>query len=294
MKVTYHVALLVSLLSFAMKIAAEYTNDVTLLLAKQNNKYSDLLKEPASLELTLPEEDELLKVIVKNNVKYDFNSLIVSVNGIEQAYALKLDDKKVLSTDTSVSSEIPEYTWSLQITQLPKTLLYYAINENALLEVDLILKSENGLVKRSKIFDVSLLQGEEFSADFKKAKNFNKGINSDFKVKEIIRHVFNAPSKQAPEELAIIFSFLIGLTTFMVVMIQLKNIAESDKQVVTLKKSCGTLSYMSMFLTGVFATEYTFLQYYLNNLSIFGLLQYAFFSLILTIWAGIKLTNRLF
>lgn len=287
-------ASLLSLISSSIA-AATYKNDVTLVLAKQNNKFSDLLKKPVEIELNLPEEDELLKVVVKNDIAYDFNSLILSVNGVEQTYPLKINDKKVVNVDASASNdEFPQYTWSIQANQLPRTLLYYAIHDDLPIQADLILKSDEGLVKRTKIFEIVLTKNEDITLDFKKLNNINKGIDSDFKAKKIIRHVFNAPSKQAPEELAIIFSFFICLGAFIAMMLQLKSIAEADKKVVTLKKNCGTLSYISIFLAGILATEYTFLQYYLNNLSIFGLLKYAFFSIIPTILAGVKLSKRLF
>lgn len=295
MKYSYSLLFAASVLRFITLAAAKYTNDVTLVLAKQNNRFSDLIQNPADIELSLPEEDELLKLIVKNDDLYDFTSLLLRVSDVEQAYQLKINDKKLLESDGSANGDtVPEYSWTLQVNQLPKTLLYYALDENLPIEADLILKSGENLVRRTNIFQLSLVKGDDFALDFKKLNRINKGIKSAFKAKKIIRHVFNAPSKQAPEELAIICSFFIGLGAFIAMMLQVRSIAESDKKVVTLKKNCGTLSYMAIFLLGVFAAEYSFLQYFLNNLSIFGLLKYAFFSMIPTILAGIKLSKRLF
>lgn len=294
MKYSYSLIFAASLLRLITFAAAKYTNDVALVLAKQNNKFPNLIQNSAEIELTLPEEDELLKLIVKNDDIYDFTSLLLRVKDVEEAYTLKINDKKLLESEGSARDDTLVYSWTLQVNQLPKTLLYYALDENLPIEADLILKSGENLVRRTNIFKLSLVKGDDFALDFKKLNNINKGIKSAFKAKEIIKHVFNPPSKQAPEELAIICSFFIGLGAFIAMMLQVKSIAESEKKVVTLKKKCGTLSYMSIFLFGVLATEYTFLQYFLNNLSIFGLLKYAFFSMIATILAGIKLSKRLF
>ena len=288
---------LLSIASNFLVSAEAIAKDVSLILVKQNNKHTDLLNKPRNLDFTLPDDDELLKLIVESDFEYSFTSLIISTNEhkVEQPYALKINNKKLLENSKEDSkSDSFIYEWSLQISQLPKTFLYYAFEKEQTINVDLILKKDSELLKRQNIFNIDLKKDEDFLVDFKKIGSINKGIFSDFKSKPIINYLFRAANQEAREEVVVIFSIFIVLAAFFTIMISFKQIAESETKVVTLKKKCGTLSYISMFLIGVIATEYFFLQYYLDNLSIFGLLKYALSSIAFTIVTGVKMSKRLF
>ncbi|CAI8492450.1 unnamed protein product [Hanseniaspora opuntiae] len=266
----------VNVLSIASNIfacAESVAQDVSLILVKQNNKHTDLLNNPCNLDFTLPDDDELLKLIVETESELDFTSLIFSTKDhtIEHPYTLKKNDKRLLENNKDDSSSTKlNYEWSLQLSQLPKTFLYYAFEQQ----------------RNNK--------QDDFLVDFKKIGSINKGIFSDFKSKPIINYLFRAANVEASEEVVVFFCIFITLAAFLTIMLSVKQIAESPVKVVTLKKKCGTLSYISMFLSGVVATEYFFLQYYLDNLSIFGLLKYALCSIAFTTVTGIKMSKRLF
>lgn len=292
--------LAVNVLTIASSIfasAESVAQDVSLILVKQNNKHTDLLNNPCNLDFTLPDDDELLKLIVETESELDFTSLIFSTKDhtIEHPYTLKKNDKRLLENNKDDSSSTKlNYEWSLQLSQLPKTFLYYAFEQQETINVDLILKSKTDLLKRQNIFNIALSKEDDFLVDFKKIGSINKGIFSDFKSKPIINYLFRAANVEASEEVVVFFTIFITLAAFLTIMLSVKQIAESPVKVVTLKKKCGTFSYISMFLSGVVATEYFFLQYYLDNLSIFGLLKYALCSIAFTTVTGIKMSKRLF
>lgn len=163
------------------------------------------------------------------------------------------------------------YKFRIPISQLSKHLLHLATNEKQLLTGSLVI-AEEGEGFLVSLFDIRLdVDGTEL--EYVKPNRLGP--------KPEIHHVFNAEPKTVPWSFAQIFSFLLILVTFGLIVSWMSAGAITWDG---LPKGLNTIYFLA-FVGSLIGFEFIFIRYYAGN-SIFDTLRYSFLLSIPSLWLG--------
>ncbi|KAL6948806.1 hypothetical protein ACO0QE_001279 [Hanseniaspora vineae] len=228
------------------------------------------------------EEEEEESAPVVPNTKPQHASLVLSVdNKIEQPYMIKDARDNV-------------YSWLLQSSQLPKSLVYYSTKWEKPISGKLYFKSAEEAIVDELFFEIEFDQTTISDQVLSSLISESPEQDKKTSVKPEIIHQFRAPPKQANGFIVSVFIVAVLLGALFTLGSWFAAV-DFSKNHITMKKQCGTFVYLAGFLSGILGLEFSFFQYYLGNNDIFRTLYNVFVLFTLpTVYAGSKLLRRLY
>ncbi|CAR25785.1 hypothetical protein ZYGR_0A03540 [Zygosaccharomyces rouxii] len=213
--------------------------------------------------LTLDTLDQTVELNFASDSRLTQATLLLGLpdRGLEQAIQATLTENQGLLL----------YRVRIPINQLSQHLLHLAVNEKQLLAGSLVLANEDEGFLLS-LFDIKL-DVNETAFEYVKPERLE--------AKPEIHHVFNAEPQTVPWSFAQIFSFLIVLVTFGLVVSWMSAGALTWSG---LPKGLNTIYFLA-FVGSVIGFEFIFVRYYTGT-SIFETLRCTFLLSIPSLWLG--------